>query len=163
MPNLSILFFSGLLLYVATIYVRKRSSKLPLPPGPRKYPIVGNLFDVPAKFQWESYARWSREYGKLLQTWLREPRTEMQVQPPISFTSTSRANRSSYSTRWRLRMHCSRGALPYTRIGRRDLYPVDNAQSLTLNSMACRDEFPMVIDLMGWDFNVGTYCFCGRQ
>ncbi|KAJ7434468.1 cytochrome P450 [Mycena latifolia] len=45
-----------------SLYLRRNRSPLPLPPGPAKLPIVGNLFDVPATFQWEKYMEWSKEY-----------------------------------------------------------------------------------------------------
>ncbi|KAJ6580641.1 cytochrome P450 [Mycena capillaripes] len=36
-------------------------SKLPLPPGPKQLPFVGNLFDVPRDLQWETYHEWSKQ------------------------------------------------------------------------------------------------------
>ncbi|KAJ7460266.1 cytochrome P450 [Mycena latifolia] len=45
-----------------SLYLRRNRSHLPLPPGPAKLPLVGNLFDIPAHFQWEKYMEWSKEY-----------------------------------------------------------------------------------------------------
>ncbi|KAJ7833295.1 cytochrome P450 [Mycena leptocephala] len=44
------------------VHLRARRRRLPLPPGPPKLPLVGNLFDVPSTFQWKSYALWSKQY-----------------------------------------------------------------------------------------------------
>ncbi|KAF4604436.1 hypothetical protein EYR38_004858 [Pleurotus pulmonarius] len=42
---------------------RWRKPKLPLPPGPKGYPIVGNLFKRPTKNQWMKYLEWSKEFN----------------------------------------------------------------------------------------------------
>ncbi|KAJ8690937.1 hypothetical protein PTI98_010555 [Pleurotus ostreatus] len=42
---------------------RWRSNRLPLPPGPRGYPIIGNLLDMPSEHQWVKYHEWSKKYN----------------------------------------------------------------------------------------------------
>ena len=37
---------------------------LPLPPGPKGYPLIGNLFDMPFHKPWLVYDEWRRTYGK---------------------------------------------------------------------------------------------------
>ncbi|PFH47987.1 hypothetical protein AMATHDRAFT_66464 [Amanita thiersii Skay4041] len=50
------------------IYFLHRRSKnrgfnsLPLPPGPKGWPIIGNLLDMPPKFEWMKYHEWCKEY-----------------------------------------------------------------------------------------------------
>lgn len=39
---------------------------LPLPPGPKGYPIIGNLFDFPTHKPWLVYDQWSKTYGQLV-------------------------------------------------------------------------------------------------
>lgn len=46
-----------------TCWYRWCRRRLPLPPGPKGYPIVGNLFDMPHDLQWEKYFDWSKKYN----------------------------------------------------------------------------------------------------
>ncbi|KAL1702026.1 cytochrome P450 [Schizophyllum commune] len=43
-------------------YLRaRRRNYLPLPPGPKKQPLVGNLFDMPSSYEWLTYTKWAKE------------------------------------------------------------------------------------------------------
>ncbi|KAK0199220.1 cytochrome P450 [Desarmillaria ectypa] len=56
----------GTFFWVAICIIRRRSrSSLPLPPGPKGYPFIGNLFDVPVEREWETWARWRKKYGDI--------------------------------------------------------------------------------------------------
>ena len=44
------------------VKIRKRSI-LPLPPGPKKIPLLGNLFDFPRSHEWLTYAKLCKEYS----------------------------------------------------------------------------------------------------
>lgn len=45
------------------IRLGKRKLSLPLPPGPKKLPVIGNLLDVPTSKIPQTYAEWSKLYG----------------------------------------------------------------------------------------------------
>jgi len=45
-------------------YKSSRNPKgLPLPPGPKGWPFLGILFDMPARDAWVTYGEWSKVYG----------------------------------------------------------------------------------------------------
>ncbi|KAH9851148.1 cytochrome P450 [Lenzites betulinus] len=43
-----------------------KASAMPLPPGPKGLPLLGNLFDIPRRSAWTTFADWSREYGDVV-------------------------------------------------------------------------------------------------
>lgn len=51
---------------------RRRASTLPLPPGPRGWPLIDNLFDWPFESAWIPFAEWSKVFGtwSFLCTWM---------------------------------------------------------------------------------------------
>ncbi|KAJ7221702.1 cytochrome P450 [Mycena pura] len=54
-------FLVALVSYV--VQRRNLNSKLPLPPGPKKLPLIGNLLDMPSTFEWLTYMKWSKKYN----------------------------------------------------------------------------------------------------
>ncbi|TCD66224.1 hypothetical protein EIP91_001627 [Steccherinum ochraceum] len=42
---------------------RRRRTRLSFPPGPKPWPIIGNILDMTTDRPWERFAEWSRIYG----------------------------------------------------------------------------------------------------
>ncbi|KAJ7055701.1 cytochrome P450 [Mycena amicta] len=52
-----------LLVIFALLFRQRRRTRIRLPPGPRKLPVLGNLLDMPSSFEWETYMEWSRAFN----------------------------------------------------------------------------------------------------
>ena len=61
---LAALFFSVMLFRQLKKGRNGNSNSLPLPPGPKGYPLIGNLFDMPVHKPWVIYDEWRKTYGK---------------------------------------------------------------------------------------------------
>lgn len=65
-----VMLASALLILATYICAEKCSAssrtRLPLPPGPRGWPIIGNLLDLRAttKAPWNLFQDWAHEYGE---------------------------------------------------------------------------------------------------
>ncbi|KAJ7174153.1 cytochrome P450 [Mycena crocata] len=46
------------------LYTRRNT--LPLPPGPKGWPLIGNVLDMPTSHSWKTFARWGDIYGGIM-------------------------------------------------------------------------------------------------
>jgi len=63
---LALLFFSYILFKQWKKSTSRNPNGLPLPPGPKGYPLLGNLFDMPIDKPWLVYDEWRKTYGDII-------------------------------------------------------------------------------------------------
>lgn len=65
LPSLLLVIFA-LIFWQSTLYLRRRraSKGLPLPPGPKGWPIIGNILDFPKEYAWKRFVEWGSRYGQ---------------------------------------------------------------------------------------------------
>jgi hypothetical protein len=49
-------------LIVFVVYWMNRQGRN-LPPGPKKYPLIGSLLSMPTTLEWETFAKWGKDYS----------------------------------------------------------------------------------------------------
>jgi hypothetical protein len=42
----------------------RQQRRIPYPPGPKGHPLIGNLRDLPTRYQWLKYEEWGKHFGK---------------------------------------------------------------------------------------------------
>jgi hypothetical protein len=57
---------AGLAIGLYIVTRRKSTSSLPLPPGPKPLPVIGNIHQAPRSYSWRTYHEWSKQYGPIV-------------------------------------------------------------------------------------------------
>ncbi|KAF4615925.1 hypothetical protein D9613_011343 [Agrocybe pediades] len=68
MLDLMLAFLATGLVYLLyrTLHNQRSRNVAHKPPGPRPWPIVGNLFDMPRHTEWETFSNWAKTYGDVV-------------------------------------------------------------------------------------------------
>ncbi|KAK7439838.1 hypothetical protein VKT23_017410 [Stygiomarasmius scandens] len=66
MPQLTALEGALVLAVCFFLYKLFQPKSLPLPPGPKGWPIVGNAFDMPKSHIWRKFSEWGDEWGPIM-------------------------------------------------------------------------------------------------
>lgn len=65
----SITYLDVLLIVASLLIVHKLVSRqkqvAPFPPGPPRWPLLGNVLDMPTQYEWHKFAEWGQKYGQL--------------------------------------------------------------------------------------------------
>lgn len=51
----------ALAIFILYTWLFPRRNQLPTPPGPRGWPLIGNVFNIPSEFPWRIYNKWCRD------------------------------------------------------------------------------------------------------
>jgi hypothetical protein len=53
-------------IWLISHYSAKKTGTVILPPGPKGWPLIGNMLGMPSTFEWKTYKEWSAQYGAQL-------------------------------------------------------------------------------------------------
>lgn len=49
--------------FLSVVILTARQKRRKYPPGPKGFPIIGNIFDIPKDHPWLAYEEWGRQSG----------------------------------------------------------------------------------------------------
>jgi len=66
--SLFLLDSSAALMFIITLdYIyRTRRARRPAPPGPKGWPLIGNLLDMPTSHEWKTFTTWGDKWGGIM-------------------------------------------------------------------------------------------------
>ena len=56
-------FVLSTLAFFVLCWMNGQRQRRNFPPGPKKYPFIGNLLSMPSALEWETFAKWGKEYS----------------------------------------------------------------------------------------------------
>ena len=62
MTFIQLAFVLSILTIFVVYWVNGQRKGQNLPPGPKKYPLIGSLLSMPSTLEWETFAKWGHEY-----------------------------------------------------------------------------------------------------
>ena len=123
LSSLGIGFLVTVVLFLTYSYLqdkRRNPAGLPYPPGPKGYPIIGNLFDIPNAFIYKRFREMSRELSECPSHRDLSPilLTNLHMQILTSSIYKSSGSISLYATAKALQTTFLTSGRPFTQIGK---------------------------------------------
>jgi hypothetical protein len=126
------------------------TDRLPLPPGPKKLPLIGNLLDMPTSFEWMTYHKWCKEFGAQIYTLLWDAILTLLADSDIIHLNMGGTSLIVLDTSEATTELLERRSSVYS-----DRYRLCCCSVWISWNIFCRARMPMINELMGWHFNFG--------
>ncbi|KAJ6477574.1 cytochrome P450 [Mycena sanguinolenta] len=64
-PSLTTAIVVGAVVFVGYVLWNSAPRKRNAPPGPRRWPLIGSVLEIPRAYQWVTFSKWAETYGDL--------------------------------------------------------------------------------------------------